>query len=262
MSEPVTGELVTRYQQDDLKLLLESDDLFNNVTVITEDEGDIEAQMNKALGFYATKDGARGVCVIIQQPAGGDERPGISRGPLDLEWTLLVLEHRTFNKDTAKGGTGKKAWTVARRIHRILKNHRAGGLTMNFSPAKPKCIVPAAASIEIGGRQVPLVAYEVRFHGPEADTTVYTNVANPVVSAASISTDTGTQVGTAGDTVTITCATSGADVYYTTDISHPCSQNANATLYTVPFVVPAGVLRVRAHKAGSIGSDTVAVQFN
>jgi len=261
MSEPVTGELVSKLQQEDLRYLLLSDDMFNNIVVITEDDGEIEAQMNKALGVIDGRDGARGICVVIQQPTGDDSRPGIQFGPLDLHWVFLVLEWRQMNADTTKGGTGKKAWTVARRIHRILKSHRSGALTMNFYPSKPS-IAPVGASVNVNGMPVPLVAYEVRFTGSEGDNTVYTRVANPSITGSSIVTTSGSMVGTAGDTVTLDCSTSGASIYYTTDLSHPCSQNPNATLYSAPFTSVAGALRVRAHKSGSVGSDTISAQFN
>lgn len=261
MSAPETGEIITKLQQDDLKFVLASDEVFNNVTIVTEDDGDIEAMMSKALGVFTIKDGGCGVCVIIQQPSGSDQDPGIRSPGLMLDWTLLVLENRLVNKDTAQGGTGKKAWYLARRIVRILKNHRAGGLTMNFSPGQPT-IVPLPFGVSVGDRTIPLVAYEVRFRGKEADTTRYTWVANPTISATSISMETGTQVGTAGDTVTLACATADAQIYYTTDLSHPCSQNEAATLYQGPFTVPACTLRVRAHKSGLIGSDTTMAVFN
>lgn len=262
MSEASTGELVSKLQQDDLRLLLMSDDLFNNITVLTEDDGDIESQMSKALGVFGDKDGAHGVAVVIQQPTGADEFGGVRFGPLKLNWTFLVLEQRTLNKDTSTGGTGKKAWTVARRIHRILKHHKPGGLMVGLVPSQPGVVPVTGFALEVNGRMMPLVAYEVRFEGLEGDFQVYTRVNNPTISGASISTETGVPVGTVGDTITLACGTSGADIYYTTDLTHPCSQNTTATLYSAPFVATSGTLRVRAHKSGSVGSDTVAAQFN
>lgn len=241
-------------------MILMSDDLFNDITVITEDEGNIERQMDKALGIIEQKDSKAGICVIIQQPTGSDDMPGVLFPPLVLDWTILILEHRERNRNTDKDGTGKKAWTVARRIHRILKAHRAGGLTQTFNMRKP-CITPYAAARELNNVYVPLVGYSVKFFGQEADSGSYTKVANPTISASSITTTTGTMVGTAGDTVTLACSTSGASIYYTTDLSHPCEQNTAATPYSAPFTVPAGTLRVRAHKPGSVGSDTVAAYF-
>src|SRR5688572_9309228 len=108
MSAALTGEKVSQLQQEDLRFLLLSDDLFSDIPVITEDDGNIEAMMNKALGFLTETDGKCGACVIVQQPTGDDEMVGITMGPLDLFWTFLVLEQREMNRNETTG-TGKKA---------------------------------------------------------------------------------------------------------------------------------------------------------
>ena len=265
MSDPLTGEKVSQLQQEDIRFLLLSDDLFDDVTVITEDEGNVVAAMDKALGYLTPKgdNNRKGVCAIVKQPVGSDEMAGVLFGPLKLDWEILVVEHRETNKDTTKGGTGKKAWTVARRIQRILKAHRAGGLTQTFVSGKP-CVVPQPVSREINGVEIPLVGYAVRFSAQEGDQTSYTKVANPTISGSPTLTNEGggTPTGSTPNTVTLACSTEGAAIYYTTDMSHPCSQNTAATLYTAPVTISeACTLRVRAHKTGSVGSDTVAAKF-
>jgi hypothetical protein len=63
-------------------------------------------------------------------------------------------------------------------------------------------------------------------------------------------------VGTGPVTVTLSCTTSGAAIYYTTDESFPWSGNTTATLYAAPVTVTASCnFRACAHKAGSISSD-------
>lgn len=256
MSAPVTGELVSKYQQEDLKYLLESDDLFNDINIITEDDGNVAQEVLRSLGVFQSKDGKRGACVVIRQPVGSDERPGVSFGPLQLDWEFLVLELRETNK-REDIGTQKKAWTIARRIARIMKPYRAGGLTMNFTPKSP-CIIPTRAEAQ----GAPLVAYNVRYTGPEGDPTIYSQVATPTIACSSLDTTSAFPEADAGDTVTLACGTIGADIYYTNDYSHPCPQNPNASLYSAPFVMDAGTLRVRAHKSGNIGSIVVAALFS
>ncbi len=75
-------------------------------------------------------------------------------------------------------------------------------------------------------------------------------VATPAIAAAAaISPAT-------GSSVTLTCATGSAAIYYTTDGSYPSSANATATLYSAPFNVPtAATLRAAAQLSGSQPSD-------
>lgn len=47
-------------------------------------------------------------------------------------------------------------------------------------------------------------------------------------------------------TLALTCATSGAAIYYTTDGSYPAEANTHATLYTAPIALPAAGTMVRA----------------
>lgn len=252
------GELVQAY----LKGFLESDSLFSDITVLTNDEGDLQSQMQKALGVWTQKDGKCGICVLIQLPAAGDLHPNVSRGPTLMHFSFLVMENRELNKDTANGGTGKRAVAIADRIHNMMKNHRAGGLIMSFLPDGDPNQIPRAMSIEAEAGSVrPLIAYEVKFKGAKADYTIPSVVAAPTIAATSISTTTGVPIGTAGDMVTLACPTAGVEIYYTTDLTHPGATNPNAVLYSAPFVVPACTLMVRAHKADFFGSDCIAAKF-
>lgn len=261
MSEPLTGEVVGSLMQDYLRLLIASDELFSDVTVMAEDDGDIEFQMDQALGIVTRKEGKAGVCVIVRQPQGGDSKPGMIWPPLDLEWDILVLEWRGMNKDTAKGGTGKRAWTLARRVHRIAKAHRAPGVVQCFTARTPT-IIRSSLSRQLNGVTVPLVGYTVRLASLEADSTLYTKVSLPLLSGAPPITTGVIASGSVGTVLTVTCATSGAAIYYTTDLSNPCAQNENATLYATPLTVEAGTYMFRAFVSGSIGSDSVAVSFS
>jgi hypothetical protein len=264
MSEPQTGELGALLQQDYIKRLIESDLLFNNVTVLAEDEGNIISQMDKALGFTSLKDGACGTCVIVRQPNGDDGMPGVLWPPLGLEWDILVLEWREMNRDTTKGGTGKRAWTLARRIHRLIKAHRAPGIVQCFTPRHPT-IIRTSSTREINGTEIPLMGYTVRIAANEADNTPYTKVALPTLSGSPALDTTSHAIpsAAAGCVLTVTCSTSGAAIYYTTDLSNPWSGNAGATLYSGPITTVAGTYLFRAFDDanGAIGSDAIAAKF-
>ena len=71
------------------------------------------------------------------------------------------------------------------------------------------------------------------------------------------------QISASGANITLTCATSGAAVYYTTDESFPGPGNDEALLYSTPFTLASGthLLRVAGHKAGSACSDAVMAEL-
>jgi hypothetical protein len=251
MSAALDGDKVSPLLQADIKARLDADDLFNDITVLTEEENDLASEVAIALGCATPKDGKMGACVIVQQPIGSDENPGLQFGPMRLDWTLLVLENGQLNRD-ADIGTLKAAWTIARRVQRVLKGYKPGGLAHPLMPQKP-CIVPTKAVINRGDEEIALTAYEVRLWCLEGDHEAFTKVAPPSIAAV--------PGLTAGATVTLSCATVGAAIYYTTDFSHPSAENG--TLYEAPFVVAAAcVLRVAAFKAGSVGSDVTAAKFS
>jgi len=61
--------------------------------------------------------------------------------------------------------------------------------------------------------------------------------------------------GAAPQTVTLTTATTGASIYYTTNGNFPRNGVTGATLYTAPFqVASAATLRCAAYKTGLFGS--------
>lgn len=252
------SDLIPSLQADDLKGLLDSDSYFANIPVIVEDIGDAVTEVEAATGIGTPKEGQTtfGTCVLIRQPSspGKDRYPGMQHGPMDLEWTIIALENRLINKDTVNGGTGKRALTIARRIARLWKPYKAGGLTTVFSGIT---ITPANVPIvnEASGQEEFLIGYAVRALGVEGDLTTYNRCAPVIISPTS---------GAAPQTVTLTCATSGASIYYTFDanLSHPWSGNDAATLYTTPIsITTAGTLRARAFKTDYLAGDVSAVRY-
>jgi hypothetical protein len=155
---------------------------------------------------------------------------------LKIKLAVHVVENVLVNMDAS--GTGKAAADVALAVLNSLWLYSAPGLCGMLIPDKP-AIIPVED--ENG------IAYEVQFHTQDM----------PMETAHKVSTPNATGTGDAlPKTITLSCGTPGAAIYYTLDQSHPSAQNATAHIYTAPFSVSApGWVRYGAFKSGQIGSD-------
>lgn len=229
--------------QMEIVALLQADEVIGTLPVLHERIGGVLEEAAKAVSVYTEGSGKTGVCVIALQPIADDEMPAAPGGILETEWTVLVLEEPAVN-DVAGSGHQLKALKIARRILRVMKLYQAGGLATTFVPAKKGCIVPV-------GNPLASVAYEVRMRCTETSAGTMLKAATPVISPAS---------GAAPQTITLTCATTGASIYYTTDGTLP--RSGHGVLYAAPFSMgAAGMVRARAYKTGYIGSNTAAVEY-
>jgi len=223
----------------ELKARLEADSYFADITILLYNERGIVDEVNKALGGVTTKAGKLGAFIYLSGwflDANSKDAPGPIFDAMGIN--AVAVESRIIN-DSAQG-TGKSAIEIALRIAQVLHHYRPDGLA--------ETIVVDRATI----RQVPApdegaIAYQVPVLLPpnlQADSRVATPAITP--------TD-----GTVPQTLTITCATAAAAIYYTTDDSHPWSGNSKATLYSVPFsVATACAVRAIAYKTGMIASDS------
>lgn len=240
---PNWGELESLIldQQLDFAGRLEGDQYFSDITVVVEDKDDISTMITNKLAELSAKGGKVGAGAIVQSPECDDEYPNVLFGPLNVTWEFLALENRELNK--LSNGTSKRAFAIARRIHRIMKQYRSEGVIETLVPLSP-CIVP----VSLPG----LVAYAVRFACQESDDTAYQKCMTPVIIPAG---------GNAGDEVTITCATEFAAIYYTTDGTHPHEGNGN--LYAGPFNAPleGSLIKAAAHRVDWVDSNVVAKLF-
>jgi len=226
--------------QTELKARLEADKYFADIPVIVESDKDFLADLEKLMGNMIAKAGKRGAALVIG-PATWDvpapEVPGPDWAPLRL--TLIAYVTPLLNKDATKG-TGKDAPEIAKRAAAVLHDYRAEGLFDNIL-SDTSAIRPAAPLHDAQ------IAYAWSVRIPDKDTAP-DRVALPIISPTS---------GAAPQTLSITCATAGAAVYYTLDGSYPAAANAAAVLYTAPFVVTeAATVRAVASKAGLTDSSS------
>lgn len=227
--------------QADLVARARADEFIGSVTVLDQRKGQIENEIAGALGLLTETAGKLGACVILLAPIGDVVYADAPGGPLEMEVTFRVLEDPVLNMDVA-GGTLKSAEELAVRIVRVFQHYHPQGLAATLAAKKPT-IVPV-------GDPMARVAYEVRFMTVE-DGSDFDKVSTPALSV---------EEGAAPQTVTITCATAEAQIYYTLDGTHPWS--GNGTLYTAPVAVEAaGILRAAAFKTGVVASDVAAGIF-
>ena len=232
---------IHRDLQEDVKARLENDPYFSDITVLLQRRGNIESDVMQALGTLNEKTGKLGACCVVLMPETeapeGENLPG---PPIEIVISLQVIEQTTMNEDTANGGTGKSAESIANvalnLLHRYIPYLLGNVLVADRKPIRP---------VQAEGVVMYLVTLRLRTGLDNSD-----KVLTP-------------QLSEGGGSITITCGTLGASIYYTTDGSYPGPANATATLYTAPFATPVAgtVIRHAASKTGLIPSDTAASEI-
>jgi hypothetical protein len=202
------------------------------IPVLDERVHELENEIDKAINQIS------GLCVLVTIPRANVSPQaqnlagiGSERGPYFDSCTVVirVFETPLINPQNNFDGTGKTGLETAVTIAALLHL---------FLPA---------------GANEPLVCISVGL-GNDPDRVSYDVVLShrggikytiPQVATPAISYD-------AGD-VTITCATAGAAIFYTTTNAEPTPRSG--TLYTAPFASASGVkVRARAWLAGYLGS--------
>lgn len=215
-------------QEDFFGRLLASPDLAE-VKILLQRKGVIQSDIDTALAVLNDRgSGKIGACVIVLMPSLTPESPDVP-GPLyKINMVVQVIEQPAFNLGAT--GTGLSAEQIAQHVRMLFQHFSNGhGGTYGFASMEPITVAEGQ------------ISYGVRFDRQAGDT------AAPIVNMPAIS-----ATGAAAPaTVTITCATAAAAIYYTTDGSYPSSANATATLYTAPFVqATAATIRAAAEKTG------------
>lgn len=231
--------------QEDLFERTLADAFLANVAVLNAYTGDIDSDVDNALGYLNPRGGKIGACIICQEPMASAGNAAVAGGVLNIEFSFLVLEDPVVNK--GDGGTQLRALVIARRLFGLHYLYNAIGVVGTLNARAPHAIVP----VPIKG--VP-VAYEVALVGSEESFDPGAKVTTPVISP---------RTGAAPQSVTLTCGTAGAAIYYTLDGSLPHAAGASSILYpgTPVALVAAATLRAGAFKSGMIASNVNAATF-
>ncbi|HTJ77942.1 MAG TPA: chitobiase/beta-hexosaminidase C-terminal domain-containing protein [Rariglobus sp.] len=196
----------------------------------------IYEQIEQVLGGIKKKAGKAGASVQVLMPASDQLDPNVPGPRLDVLLTVRIQEIVPINLGPV--GTGKTAEEIAE--HCIQLGHQFtpfGGNILLFSSMvptdafDPRVTVDVSFSVKSGLQPVP-------------------KVARPAI--------------TAGGSLafTLSCATAGAAIYYTTDGTYPGSGNTTATLYTGAVTLEAAAtVRAAAQKDGLLPSDVVQLSI-
>jgi len=225
--------------QDELKARLESDAYFSDLNVVSLSQADFASAIEQAVADLTPKAGKIGAFVVVgvgSQPLDGVDTAGPLFGAIQI--AIIATENPLLNNDAATG-TGKAAFEICKEAARVLHHYRPEGLAETIY-VDPAGVTPAPAPSDAH------VSYRLPVRIPD-NWSPAAKVAMPVLSA-----DVATPC-----TVTMTCSTSSATIYYTTDESYPASGNTHATLYTAPLSLSkAATIRAVAYKSGMTPSDS------
>ncbi len=216
---------------------LESFDYFSDITVLSEDKGVIESDIERALSTLNEKAGKLGAVVIVYSPeesAGDPDMPGPES---KISINVRVLETPILNRDTGSGGTGKPWSRIGRRVKSLLHHFDVGNRNELVYAGGERVIVDESTN-----------GFDYKFSFSAYDG-IRPKVATPSISGTISS-------------VSISCVTPSSVIYYTTDGTYPSSANEDANLYSAPFTVDSGTeVRAAAYLDGYQGSNIRLLSF-
>lgn len=217
--------------QLDLAARLEADPYFDDITVTVVRPRasfgfvQIDQLVAEVLGCIRKKAGKGGASVQVLMPL-VDAESTDARGPL-IQNAITVRVQELPVHNMGPNGTQKSAEDIADNVVRLLHL---------FNPGKGNVVYGAPDLMTPTAEFDPRVTIDCRFLQQGA--MGGREKVQPVTLTA------------AGYQVTLTTATSGASLYYSTDGAYP------ATLYTAPFTVAAGTtVRAVATKTGLDASN-------
>ena len=222
--------------------LLLSNPSLTNVNVKSYRRMRIQNETDWRVLVEAGRNGRFGSGILVVEPSASGRQPNVTGPVLDWTFPIISVEHPDVSMNPVHGSQ-LSAEQVAQIVLDSMQLHaddRLGTFSM-----EPAAIKPEREFVFDG-----CVAYRVNFHivGRSAQT--------PRVAAISVSVDGNPLVNGsfAAGTVTLSCGTPGASIWYTVDGTFPTTDvggNAGSELYEAPFSVAAGqVLRAVAYADG------------
>ncbi len=227
-SDPITQH------QNDVAQRLAGDTFFADITIVAEDDGVTEADVdaakaNRKMAARVVTAGKQGAIVIVFMPTLEIQNPDEPGPVVSVIDHIRVLEIPKLNR--AAGGTEKRAGKIERNLHRALHLWEIRGICLTSFRS-----IPYNDGEGTSGRDV--------FFKTLLPLLPPSRVAIPQISSD------------VDQLVTLACATNGAHIFYTTDGGFPRSGFGTSTEYDEPFTVALGAMvRAVAYKSGTTASD-------
>ncbi len=204
------SDLILEQIQGDILGALKATPGLVNAMILSANDGDIEGEVTRKLStLTGTQLGLALVVLLPELTESESNLPGpVMEGFIEVQ----VIEAVTINRSAS--GTGIRASTAALRALGALHHLRVGNYSL-FAKRNP--LEPLA-----GKKGIVTFIVRLFFQNLGAD---------PVekVSPVTIAED--------AAVITLSTATSGADIYYTLDGSYPGASNDEATLYAAPITI-------------------------
>ena len=129
MSEEITFRIAPAIAA--LKTRIESHSWFNDITVLTEDKGNIENDIAVALGTITEKQTKIGVCIVILAPAAKNPSPNAPGPCIEPLFVLAVIEDVLMNQ--GDNGTKKAAMEIVEMLMRCIHRFNSGDCNAAFA---------------------------------------------------------------------------------------------------------------------------------
>jgi hypothetical protein len=236
---------ILELDQEDIAARLNADVAFKNVTPVLLarrgiTENDVQIAMETMQPGAVT-----GTVAIVLMPSLVPESKDAPGPSYFVEYSVQVIDYPIIRRQIP-GGSNVSAEEICDRVRQIIHRFAAGrGQTLFFQGMAPVVVPPGK------------VSYAVRFRCRGVD--------SPPASCATVGFSPAS--GPGPTTLTLSCQTAGAAIYYTLDGSYPSAVGAALTpptsfLYSAPFAVASGdLIRACASKTGMQDGNVAQVQF-
>ena len=216
--------------QNDLLHILLTAECLQTVNVKQYRKMVIESEIDMRLVYMTARMSRVGAGILVEMPLLNVNKPNVEGPILEVDIPILVMENPTVNMNAkaSTAGTMKSAEEIVQDVLDVLHHQRIDNLQL----------VAAANAVQPANEYRGVVAYRV-------------HIATMAVSAQTRRPLPPTITVTAGE-ATMSCATAGAEIYFTLDGSYPGKVGQpTAMLYNAPVPVNSGdVIRAASYLSG------------